>query len=170
MKGGGILAQLSSCTETCLQDPMSVTNHYPLRFFPTPLQICQPTTKHLNHGPTPSTSINHRITPHVRPPAQSTPLLIQPMAQPVAEPIPNGQDPELAPDPLPPALKACIPAPPVNLTLPFQTTGCNPSVMKTDFVFEAGASAMKLMKGAYSCLALVQGVGLVAFRDPHGIR
>ncbi|MEW5316550.1 MAG: hypothetical protein WDW38_007917 [Sanguina aurantia] len=48
--------------------------------------------------------------------------------------------------------------------------GGNPDTMKTEFLFEAGASAMRLMKGAYSCLALVQGVGMVAFRDPHGIR
>ena len=33
-----------------------------------------------------------------------------------------------------------------------------------------GASAMRLLKGAYSCLCLVKDVGLVAFRDPHGIR
>lgn len=42
--------------------------------------------------------------------------------------------------------------------------------MKTEFLFEAGASAMRLLKGAYSCITLVKGVGLVAFRDPWGIR
>ena len=39
-----------------------------------------------------------------------------------------------------------------------------------DLVFEAGAATMQLLKGAYSCISLVKGVGLVAFRDPHGIR
>ena len=29
---------------------------------------------------------------------------------------------------------------------------------------------MKLLEGAYSCICLVNGVGMVAFRDPHGIR
>ena len=28
----------------------------------------------------------------------------------------------------------------------------------------------QLLKGAYSCLCLVNGVGMVAFRDPFGIR
>ena len=37
-------------------------------------------------------------------------------------------------------------------------------------MFDAGRATMSLLKGAYSCLCLVNGVGLVAFRDPHGIR
>ncbi len=51
-----------------------------------------------------------------------------------------------------------------------QTTGCDPNKNKINFLFEAGEMTMKLLKGAYSCLALVKGVGLVAFRDPNGIR
>ena len=41
---------------------------------------------------------------------------------------------------------------------------------KVDMVLEAGSNMMKLLKGAYSCICIVKGVGLVAFRDPHGIR
>eukprot|EP00884_Botryococcus_braunii_P014172 jgi/Botrbrau1/22756/Bobra.0132s0088.1 len=47
---------------------------------------------------------------------------------------------------------------------------CDPNKKKLDFVFEAGQAMMGLLKGAYSCICLINGVGLVAFRDPHGIR
>lgn len=47
---------------------------------------------------------------------------------------------------------------------------CDPNKKKLDFVFEAGQAMMSLLKGAYSCICLINGVGLVAFRDPHGIR
>ena len=42
--------------------------------------------------------------------------------------------------------------------------------MKADLVFEAGAEAMRMLQGSYSCICLVHGVGTVAFRDPFGIR
>eukprot|EP01023_Acetabularia_acetabulum_P022058 TRINITY_DN21766_c0_g1_i1.p1 TRINITY_DN21766_c0_g1~~TRINITY_DN21766_c0_g1_i1.p1 ORF type:complete len:536 (-),score=95.16 TRINITY_DN21766_c0_g1_i1:479-1849(-) len=42
--------------------------------------------------------------------------------------------------------------------------------MKLKLVLEAGKSTMKMLRGAYSCICLVNGVGLVAFRDPFGIR
>lgn len=42
--------------------------------------------------------------------------------------------------------------------------------MKADLVFEAGADAMRMLQGSYSCICLVHGVGTVAFRDPFGIR
>ena len=47
---------------------------------------------------------------------------------------------------------------------------CNPTDRKMELVFEAGTSTMKLLKGAYSCISMIAGVGLVAFRDPFGIR
>eukprot|EP01026_Neomeris_dumetosa_P007452 TRINITY_DN1229_c0_g1_i13.p1 TRINITY_DN1229_c0_g1~~TRINITY_DN1229_c0_g1_i13.p1 ORF type:complete len:593 (-),score=81.38 TRINITY_DN1229_c0_g1_i13:67-1845(-) len=41
---------------------------------------------------------------------------------------------------------------------------------KLKLVLEAGNAVMRVLKGAYSCICLVNGVGLVAFRDPYGIR
>jgi len=49
-------------------------------------------------------------------------------------------------------------------------TSCDPNRKKMEMVFEAGENTMALLQGAYSCICLVNGVGLVAFRDPHGIR
>ena len=51
-----------------------------------------------------------------------------------------------------------------------ETPDVDPNTRKMEFVLEAGATAMALLKGAYSCVCLVKGVGLVAFRDPFGIR
>ena len=47
---------------------------------------------------------------------------------------------------------------------------CEPENRKMELVFEAGINTMKLLKGAYSCISMIAGVGLVAFRDPFGIR
>lgn len=49
-------------------------------------------------------------------------------------------------------------------------SSCDPNLVKSDLVFEAGAEAMRLLQGSYSCICLVHGVGTVAFRDPFGIR
>ena len=41
---------------------------------------------------------------------------------------------------------------------------------KAKLLFSAGERLMKMVEGAYSCVTLVKGVGLVCFRDPLGIR
>ena len=62
-------------------------------------------------------------------------------------------------------------SPPLTPPRPTPQSGsCDPNQKKPDMVLEAGESTMKLLRGAYSCITLVKGVGLVAFRDPHGIR
>lgn len=45
-----------------------------------------------------------------------------------------------------------------------------PDVSSLDLINEAIGRTMDLLEGAYACLALIDRVGLVAFRDPHGIR
>jgi len=47
---------------------------------------------------------------------------------------------------------------------------CDPTNHKMELVFEAGVATMKLLKRAYSCISMIAGVGLIAFRDPFGIR
>jgi amidophosphoribosyltransferase len=39
-----------------------------------------------------------------------------------------------------------------------------------DQIFKAVAGVHARARGGYACLALIQGYGLLAFRDPHGIR
>ena len=37
-------------------------------------------------------------------------------------------------------------------------------------IFNAIAALMSQCKGAYACVAMLAGFGIIAFRDPHGIR
>lgn len=39
-----------------------------------------------------------------------------------------------------------------------------------ELVLDAGVDLMQQLQGAYACIALVKDVGMVAFRDPNGIR
>lgn len=47
---------------------------------------------------------------------------------------------------------------------------CDPNQKIVDLVFDAATASMQVLKGAYSCIVLIKGVGLVGFRDPFGIR
>mmetsp|Transcript_12338 Transcript_12338/g.39100 ORF Transcript_12338/g.39100 Transcript_12338/m.39100 type:complete len:605 (-) Transcript_12338:51-1865(-) len=47
---------------------------------------------------------------------------------------------------------------------------CDAEADKPQLVMQAVRATMKKAKGAYSVLCMVDGVGLVAFRDPNGIR
>jgi amidophosphoribosyltransferase len=44
------------------------------------------------------------------------------------------------------------------------------AVLNTDMVFDAVAGVHKRCKGAYAVVAMIANFGLLAFRDPHGIR
>jgi len=44
------------------------------------------------------------------------------------------------------------------------------AVLNSDMIFDAVAGVHKRVKGAYAVVAMVANFGLMAFRDPHGIR
>ena len=39
-----------------------------------------------------------------------------------------------------------------------------------DNIFEAVHATMSLIRGGYAVVALIKGIGMLVFRDPHGIR
>ncbi len=52
----------------------------------------------------------------------------------------------------------------------YNTTSKLPSDQKKEMLFQAVCETMDRISGAYSVIAMVDKVGLLAFRDPHGIR
>ncbi|MFJ5445434.1 amidophosphoribosyltransferase [Methylobacillus methanolivorans] len=49
-------------------------------------------------------------------------------------------------------------------------TSSHNAVLNTDMIFEAVAGVHKRCRGAYAVVAMIANFGLLAFRDPHGIR
>ena len=52
----------------------------------------------------------------------------------------------------------------------YQAMKAKPGISDLDAVFAGTASLMKKIKGAYSIITMIHGLGLYAFRDPNGIR